>query len=89
MKLEVGKAYKIKHSRKGSFTAVITKQCDTWTTGVITNGYTNAIMDYNIREQGEEVTFRSEWTQMAGGDLVKRLDLANEQKSDNVLRISA
>lgn len=68
--ITVGKAYKVNSSRKGVFTGIVTQCCDTWATVLITNGKAKAILDYNEREQGEEVTVRRSFctfTEMEGG----------------------
>ncbi len=65
MKLEIGKIYKVNHSRKGVFTVRVTSQCDTWTTGTVIDGETQAMLDYNKSYEGDEVSFRSEWTRKA------------------------
>ena len=57
-KLEVGKIYKVKHTRKGNFTCKIKSVSGEWATGLITEGETRALCEYNIKEAGEEVTFR-------------------------------
>ncbi len=56
--VEVGKTYLVNHSRKGTFTARMTRVDDTWATGVITGGHAGAMLDYNDRDKGEEVTMR-------------------------------
>ena len=56
--LEIGKTYLVNSSRKGTFMATI-KSCDeTWVTGEIVAGKAGAMMDYNKRSKGEEVTVR-------------------------------
>ena len=56
--LEVGKTYNIKSSRKGAFTAKLTLVTDTWISGVIVSGKAQAMLAYNEREEGEEITVR-------------------------------
>lgn len=56
--IQVGKTYKINSSRKGTFTARLTMVDDTWATGVIVSGKASAMLPYNEREEGEEVTVR-------------------------------
>lgn len=56
--IAVGKAYEVNSSRKGKFTGVITSLNDEWATVLITNGKARAMLDYNEREKGEEVTVR-------------------------------
>ena len=59
MALEVGKTYLINHSRKGTFVAKIKSNDDTWTTGRIVEGQTEALMQCNVQDVGEDVTFRT------------------------------
>lgn len=56
--LEVGKTYKVNSSRKGVFTGQLLGFDDTWASLLITGGKANAILDYNVRSEGEEVTVR-------------------------------
>ena len=56
--VEVGKTYLVNSQRKGTFMARITRVDDTWATGIITGGYARAMMEYNERDKGEEVTVR-------------------------------
>lgn len=55
---ETGKIYKIKHSRKGVFSLRVTDQSDGWLKGEIVQGTANAILDYNIKETGEDIIVR-------------------------------
>ncbi len=54
----VGKIYKVKHSRKGVFTIQVTSINETWVTGTIINGTADALLNENIRYEGEEITVR-------------------------------
>lgn len=56
--LEVGKTYLVNSQRKGTFMARMTRVDDTWATGIIVGGYAKAMMEYNERDKGEEVTVR-------------------------------
>lgn len=56
--VEVGKTYLVNSQRKGTFMARMTRVDDTWATGIITGGYARAMMEYNERDKGEEVTVR-------------------------------
>jgi len=56
--LEVGRAYRVVSSRKGTFTGRLMHACETWATLEITNGRASAMLDHNVREKGEEVTVR-------------------------------
>lgn len=58
---EVGKIYEVVHSRKGRFYVRIKNADadDEWATCEIVHGTAEAILDYNVREAGEEVTIRA------------------------------
>lgn len=58
MELTIGEIYEVNHSRKGRFNMLVESQDDEWVTGIITDGQAGAILDYNIREQFEEITIR-------------------------------
>lgn len=58
MNYENGRVYIINHSRKGKFGMLVEKQDDEWLYGKVAGGTANAIMDYNIKETGEEITVR-------------------------------
>ena len=60
--LEVGKVYEVFSSRKGKFRMQLTKQDETWATGIITKGKAKAILAYNEVVTGEEVTVRKSLT---------------------------
>ena len=53
-----GHIYQINSTRKGKFTGMLICADDTWATFEITKGRANAMLDYNVREKGEEVTVR-------------------------------
>ena len=56
---EVGKTYKVVHSRKGTFFMRVTKVIpDQWTYGVIVEGMADAMMDYNRKYVGDEISVR-------------------------------
>jgi hypothetical protein len=59
--LTPGNTYKINSSRKGKFTGKLVSADDTWATFEITEGRASAMLDYNVREKGEEVTVRRAW----------------------------
>ncbi len=65
MKLTTGKTYLITADRKGTFMMLVTRQDETWTYGVVAGGKTKAMLDYNVREQGESVTCRSRFIRKA------------------------
>ncbi|MGL4574546.1 MAG: hypothetical protein ACRCV9_07130 [Burkholderiaceae bacterium] len=56
--MEIGKTYLINSSRKGTFFGLLTKVDETWATFTIVAGVAKAMMDYNVRDAGEEVTVR-------------------------------
>ena len=58
MKLESGKPYTVKHSRKGRFALYVDHQDDTWITGTIIEGRASAMLDYNENVVGDEITVR-------------------------------
>lgn len=68
--LTIGKTYKVNSSRKGVFVGIVTQCSDEWATVLITRGKAEAMLDYNEREQGEEVTVRRSFctfTELDGG----------------------
>ena len=65
MNIETGKTYLITAERKGTFMMRVTEQCDTWITGVVCGGKTNAMLDYNVKESGDEVTCRASFIRSA------------------------
>lgn len=52
----IGKTYFVKHSRKGEFVLRITAINEPWITGVVVAGKANAILPYNVVEEGGSVT---------------------------------
>lgn len=60
-----GRVYTVDHSRKGKFTLLVTSQTDEWVTGTIVDGTAKAMLDYNVREVGEEVTLRRSFIRSA------------------------
>lgn len=69
--IEIGKIYEVRHSRKGTFTLEITKLNGEWITGKIVTGVAKAMMSYNVRDEGEEITIRgsmSYFIPRAGGE---------------------
>lgn len=56
--MKIGKNYTINSSRKGIFKGELLSECDTWATFKITNGKANAMLDYNVKSEGESVTVR-------------------------------
>lgn len=56
--MEIGKTYKIKHSRKGSFTAKAIGTDGEWITVEIVSGVAHAMMYYNVANVGDQTTLR-------------------------------
>ena len=56
--LQVGKTYTVNSSRKGVFAGRLMGFDDTWATVLITDGKAKAMLEYNERETGEEITVR-------------------------------
>ena len=56
--MEVGKLYKVNHSRKGKFNLRVTSFDDTWVTGIIVDSTAKAMLDYNVKTSGDEITVR-------------------------------
>jgi len=50
--------YLIKHSRKGTFAMIIKSQCPTWLNGIIAGGQADAILSYNEKFVGDDITIR-------------------------------
>lgn len=59
--LTVGNAYRVASTRKGKFTGKLISADSTWATLEITKGKAGAMLPYNEREKGEEVTVRRAW----------------------------
>jgi hypothetical protein len=57
--LSEGKQYEVRNERKGTFTMLVTKIDGEWITGTITEGVAKAMMRYNVRDVGEEITVRA------------------------------
>ena len=56
--MEVGKTYKVTHSRKGTFVVEVTKMTAVWMTGVMQEGTTWTMISGNQKGVGDEVTLR-------------------------------
>lgn len=67
MEYEINQIYNITHTRKGSFTVQVTSESDEWVTGTIIEGKANAIIDCNVKHQGDEITMRKS---LCRGDLL-------------------
>lgn len=57
-KLEIGKIYKVRHSRKGVFSLKVESIDDEWVIGQVYQGRANAMMDYNVKLEGDPITVR-------------------------------
>lgn len=58
MNYENGQTYIINHSRKGRFAVHVESQDEEWLYGYVAGGTANAMMDYNVKEKGEQITVR-------------------------------
>lgn len=56
--LVIGRTYLVNSQRKGTFAGVLKRVDDTWADFEITAGKARAMLAYNEREKGEEVTVR-------------------------------
>ena len=56
--MEIGKLYKVNHSRKGKFNLRVTSIDGEWVTGIIIDSTAKAMLDYNVRTSGDEITIR-------------------------------
>jgi len=60
--IEIGKKYKIDSQRKGKFIIKVTNISDDFVDGIICGGKATALLSYNERELGENVSLRKQWT---------------------------
>lgn len=61
----VGTVYRVEDQRKGTFSGrCLRSDPTTWATLLIVKGEVKAILPYNVRETGEEVTVRSSLCRM-------------------------
>ena len=65
MDIEVGKTYLITAQRKGTFMMRVTDKDETWTRGVVVGGKASAMLDYNEKFVGDEVTCRTSFIRCA------------------------
>jgi hypothetical protein len=54
----IGVIYNVKHSRKGNFTMRATGFDEEWITGIIVDSTAKAMLDYNVKTSGDEITIR-------------------------------
>ena len=55
---ESGKIYKVTHQRKGTFVMRVDSQDDEWAHGEVVSGETSAMLDYNVKGEGDSVSVR-------------------------------
>lgn len=63
--LEVGSTYNVNHSRKGKFSLLVQSDSDEWVTGIIVGGKAGAMLHYNEKECGDEITVRKSFCSFA------------------------
>ena len=73
-----GKIYLVKHTRKGNFRMKVIEDSGEWVSGIVIEGIANAIMDYNIKEEGEKITVRKGLCRFIPETIVWRRNLRNE-----------
>ena len=56
--MEIGKIYLVNSQRKGTFTGKLIHESDDFASFEITHGVAEAMLDYNIKGKGEEVSVR-------------------------------
>ena len=57
---EIDNVYDILHSRKGRFHLKVSKINEKWIEGTIVEGVADAMMDYNIKREGDFIIIRKE-----------------------------
>ena len=62
--MEIGQIYNVNSQRKGKFTGQLVSFDDTWATFTILKGVAKAMLDYNVKHEGEDVTCRRELCQI-------------------------
>lgn len=58
LNFQIGKTYKVDHSRRGRFTIKVTQLSDEWVTGVVLDGAPKGIRGDVTADHGEELTSR-------------------------------
>lgn len=53
--MNIGKLYDVSHRRSGDYQIRLEGEDETWAWGVITDGETRAILEYNEKETGIEI----------------------------------
>jgi hypothetical protein len=56
--LIIGQEYHVRHTRKGQFAMRVDSVDGEWVSGVISSGKATALLSYNKKETGEEITIR-------------------------------
>ena len=69
VKVKKGSTYLVNHCRKGSFQLAVNSQDDEWIHGVIAEGQAGAMMSYNEKFEGDEITVRK--SLLTSAELVK------------------
>ncbi len=65
----VDKLYEVRHSRKGTFKVQVNEVSGEWATCTIVEGVALAVMSYNVKYEGEQLTVRdtlSYWIPLEG-----------------------
>ena len=55
---KLGEVYEVSHTRKGNFTIKVTCIDEEWVEGVVVDGEANAILQGNVKGEGEKVSLR-------------------------------
>ncbi len=56
--MKKGETYLVNHRRKGRFFMMIDHDGGEWVEGTVVGGVASAIMNYNVKEKGENITVR-------------------------------
>jgi len=65
VQISIGAVYRVEHYRKGTFTMRIIAQDGEWLTGQIMQGQAKALLDFNRRDKGEEITVRRDFCKLS------------------------
>jgi len=57
-KLIIGNEYEVRHTRKGTFCMTVENINGEWISGKVSAGIANALMSYNVKDVGDEITVR-------------------------------
>ena len=58
MDMEIGKIYKVRHSRKGVFSLKVKSFHEEWVVGEVYQGATRAMLPENVKLEGDPITVR-------------------------------